>query len=374
MAVVAYEMEGRPTGVGRYLEGLLMGIARLGWGGRCTLFFKGDAFSHPLWEEYGSRFEPYFDGHPEAHPILWEQLRLPQILKCHRFDLLFSPANALPPIRNTPRLVTIHDLSFEHLGEDFGWKERWRRRFLARRAARTATRVLTDSGFGARDLVKSYGVEPTRLGIVPLGLDSKFFTPSTPGADTKILTPLGVRPPYLLLSCTLLPRRRPDLVIAAFAAVAAEDSRLQLVLNGSNALPRPENLDDLIAASGVGDRIVRLGYVPEEALVPLYRGAELTFYVSALEGFGLPPLEALAAGTVAVVSYGQALDDLWPEYPYRCARLDGESVLQVTRTALTNRRARQAVGKEGVERMRKLSWELAAEAFLAEVEHVLAPQ
>lgn len=86
-AVVAYEMEGRPTGVGRYLEGLLTGLAQLGKGGHFTLFFKGEPFSHPLWEEHGDRFEPRFDGRPHAHPILWEQLRLPKLLRRERFDL-----------------------------------------------------------------------------------------------------------------------------------------------------------------------------------------------------------------------------------------------------------------------------------------------
>ena len=390
-AVVAYEMEGRPTGVGRYLEGLLTGLAQLHRGGRFTLFFKGDPFSHRLWEEHGDRFVPHFDGRPAAHPILWEQLRLPrllrqlmgrqlmgrqlmgrQLMERERYNLLFSPANALPPVVPMPSMVTIHDLSFEHLGEEFGWKERWRRRLLARRAARRATRVLTDTCFGARDLEQTYGLDSARLGVVPLGLNEKFFAPGDPTVDANLLAPLGVRPPYLLLSGTLLPRRRPELVIAAFAAVAAENPSLQLVLNGSNALPRPADLDDWIAASGVGERILRLGYVPEEALVPLYRGAEFTFYVSALEGFGLPPLEALAAGTPAVVSHGQALDDLWPEYPYRCSRLDPEAVLAVTRAALADAEARKLVGAEGVRRMRKLNWEQAADAFLTEAGRALS--
>ena len=371
-AVVAYELEGRPTGVGRYLEGLLTGLSELDHGGRYTLFFKGEPFSHPLWERHGDRFTPRFDGRPGAHPILWEQLRLPRLLRAEPFDLLFSPANALPRGVHAPSLVTIHDLSFEHLGNEFRFKERWRRRLLARRAARRATRVLTDCGFGARDLERTYRLDPHRLGVVPLGLDSKFFAPGEPGADAEILAPLGVRPPYLLLCGTLLPRRRPELVISTFRALAEEDPRLQLVLNGSNALPRPADLDAWIAASGVGERIVRLGYVPEEALVPLYRGAELTFYVSTLEGFGLPPLEALAAGTPAVVSHGQALDDLWPEYPYRCRRLDLESVLETTRAVLGDPETSRAVGAEGMKRMRKLTWSRAAEAFLEQVDRALA--
>ena len=368
-AVVAYEMEGRPTGLGRYLEGLLGGLASLD-AGRFSLFFKGDPFDHPLWADGNGVFEAHFDHRPEAHPILWEQLRLPRLLRRGTFDLLFSPANALPPGLKMPSLVTIHDLSFEHLGEEFGWKERWRRRFLARRAARRATRILTDSGAGARDLQATYGLGPQRLGIVPLGLDPKFFDDGNPREDLSRLRALDVKPPYLLFSGTLLPRRHPELLLIAFETLAAEHPDLDLVLNGSNALPDPAAFERRIEASPVAQRIHRLGYVPEDTLVPLYRQAELTFYLSSLEGYGLPPLESLAAGTLAVVSDGLALDDLWPDYAYRCPRLTTEDVIATTRAALEDDH-RGAVSEEGVERMKSLTWERAAQVFLEEMRRVL---
>ena len=81
IAVVAYEMEGERTGVGRYLEGLLWGIARTGDARRWRLYFKGDPFDHPLWATGDGRFEPVFDRRPQARPILWEQLRLPLLLR-----------------------------------------------------------------------------------------------------------------------------------------------------------------------------------------------------------------------------------------------------------------------------------------------------
>ena len=99
----------------------------------------------------------------------------------------------------------------------------------------------------------------------------------------------------------------------------------------------------------------------------LYRRATLSFYLSSYEGYGLPPLESLAAGTPAIVSRGLALDELWPDYPYRALTLDLSGVIRTTRDALAGDAERRRVGREGAERMSRLDWTRAAERFLGEI-------
>ncbi len=382
IAVVAYEMEGSKTGVGRYLEGLLSGIARCDVDWQWQLYFKGEPFSHPLWSarkdgDSGRRFEPVFDRRPRARPILWEQLRLPRLLRRAKPDLVFSPAYSLPPATGAPGMVTVHDLSFELLGEEFPHRERWRRRLLARQAVKRARRVLTDTEEIARDLIRVYGVPYDKIGVVPLGLDAKFFSESADldagsesPADDADLEPYGIRPPYLLHLGSILDRRHLALLIAAFSAVAPEHPELSLVVAGRNRLRQRDDLDRWIAASPAADRITQVGYVREEDLVLLYRRATLSYYLSSYEGYGLPPLESLAAGTPAVVSRGLALDELWPEYPYRTLTLDLSGVVKVTRVALDDDAERQRVGREGADRMSRLDWQRAAELFIAEIRHL----
>ncbi len=375
IAVVAYEMEGTATGVGRYLEGLLGGLAELRRDDTWRLFFKGDPFAHPLWSAPpagGPRFVPVFDRRPRARPILWEQLRLPRLLRRAAADLVFSPGYSLPPRLTVPAVVTLHDLSFEHLPEEFPWKERRRRRLLARRAVRRAHRVLADTGEIARDLQRTYGLEPGKIGVVPLGVDSRRFSAGEEG-DLACLEDLGVRPPYLLYLGSILPRRQLRQVIAAFAAAAPEHPQLRLVVAGPNRLPRPRDLDGWITGSGCGERVVRLEYAPEAALAALYRQATLSFYLSSYEGFGLPPLESLAAATPAVVSAGLALDDVWPDYPYRCASLERGDVTAVVQVALADDDARRAAGREGARRVAGLTWRRAAELLLREIERAVRP-
>lgn len=366
IGIVAYEMEGEKTGVGRYLEGLLSGLSELDARHTYRLFFKGEPFEHVVFED--RRFVPVFDTRPEARPILWEQLRLPRLLRRDELDLVFSPAYALPRGVDVPSMVTVHDLSFERLGSEFDFKERWRRRLLARSAARRAARVLADTGTIARELERAYDLPAEKIGIVPLGVDSKFAArPENDQAANTLRLEHGVLAPYVLFLGSILPRRHVDLVVETFAAVAAEHPELRLVLAGQNRLREPEELERWIGASGQGERITRIEYVDESALVTLYRRAELSFYLSSYEGYGLPPLESLAAGTPAIVGSGLALDDLWPDYPYRCSHLDAETVIDVTRRALADGDARRHLGTDGAGRMAKLTWRRSAELFLAEI-------
>lgn len=365
IGVVAYEMEGARTGVGRYLEGLLTGLAKCGGEHRWHLFFKGDPFAHPLWDE-GDRFVPVFDGRPDARPILWEQTRLPRRLRRAGLDFLFSPAYSLPRGFRGPSMLVVHDLSFERLPEEFDLKERWRRRLLARRSVRRASRVLADTGAVARELAATYELPAEKIGVVPLGVDPGVL--GDPSADARHLALASVERPYLLYLGSVLARRRVDLVIGAFARQAARRPELRLVLAGGNRLRQPRDLERWIAESGHGGRVRQVGYVAEEALGALYRNAELTYYLSEYEGYGLPPLESLAAGTPVVVGPGLALDDLWPDYPYRTPRLELDAVADVTRRALDDVDARRRIGDEGRERMARLTWRRSAELFLEEVE------
>ncbi len=372
IAVVAYEMEGDRTGVGRYLDGLLSGIAETDNADRWLLFFKGEPFDHPLWAPGvggPNRFEPIFDHRPKARPILWEQLRLPKVIRRAQPDLLFSPAYSLPSASGVPAIVTVHDLSFELLGEEFPRKERWRRRLLARRAVRRARRVLADTDEISRDLMRIYKVPFEKLGVVPLGIDTSFFEHPVGDNESARVGSYGIQSPYLLYLGSILDRRHIDLLIRTFGEVAQKHPDLSLVLAGRNRLRHPENLQRWVEASHARDRITVLGYIDEDDLVPLYRQATLSYYLSTYEGYGLPPLESLAAGTPAIVSRGLALDELWPEYPYRAPTLDTGTVTRITATALDETDARQKVERQGTERMAQLTWQRAAEVFLREIKH-----
>ena len=109
----------------------------------------------------------------------------------------------------------------------------------------------------------------------------------------------------------------------------------------------PDIVSDWIESLDLVDRVVELGWVPERDLPALLAGAELSFYLSTYEGYGLPPIESLAAGTPPIVSRGLGLDDLWPDYPFRCDRLEAAEIERVTRLALEDVALRREVAARG---------------------------
>ena len=211
-------------------------------------------------------------------------------------DVHHGPHYTMPERARVPRVVTVHDLTFFDHPE---WHEQSKvivfRRAI-RVAARRADAIVCVSRRTAQRLEELCG--PTgRVFVVPHGVDHERFGPEPPASgmsggtdvvsDDEFLRRLGVRPPYVVFVGTLEPRKAvPDLV-AAFDRVAADHAELSLVLAG-----RPgwgvEAVEQAIGRARYGDRIVRTGYVPDDAVPALLRRAAVAAYPSLEEGFGLP--------------------------------------------------------------------------------------
>lgn len=370
VGVIAAEMEGRSTGVGRYLEGMLGGLERWRHGVRWHLFFQGDLHTVP--QADGSTVIPHFGGHHGSR-VLWEQFRLPKLMARHEIDVIFGPSYSLPLATRRPAAVTIHDLSFELLPEEFEPRERWRRRLLARWSARRATRVFTDTEKMARLVAECYRVPPDRLAVIPLGVDGGQFSARPSDDDGNVLNGLGVRRPYLLWAGTLLERRLPHQILRAFTALRTTWPELQLVVAGANRMRDPQRLQTWIDELAIGDAVRQLGWVEEASLPPLYRGAELGLYVSQHEGFGIPPLECLACGTPVVVSGGLGMDDRWPDYPFRCEEPSTAAIEKTARKILDDRPRATEVLFDGPPVAELFDWEKSSRRLVAELERIVAP-
>jgi glycosyltransferase involved in cell wall biosynthesis len=366
VGVIAAEMERQTTGVGRYVSGLLHGLTRWDHGLEWTLFFQGEPFDHPVFQEgdFGRHFSRF-----SGHPVVWEQWVLPRELRRVSLDLLFAPAYAIPFGVRVPTVVTIHDLSFERYPGDFSRRELWRRRLLARRAARVARRVLADSRHIADELHDVYGVDSRRLGVVPIGIE-RDLQKTAPELQPESF---GVRRPFLLVAGTVLDRRLPLLTLEVFAEVARERPDLQLVFAGANRLRRPHQIDEWIDQLGLGDRVRLVGWIEDPQLATLFSAAELTLYLSTYEGFGIPPLESLAFATPAVVGPGLALDEIWPDYPFRVSEFDRGHVVKMVQRILEAPAEVANVMRSAERVLGRLDWEASSRRLVREFERALEP-
>jgi len=254
-------------------------------------------------------------------------------------DVIHLPAHRGPLLSAAPLVLTLHDLAVLRHPETFN---RWTRnysRLVLPRLARRATRVIAVSDFTAREAVELLGVDKERVRVIPHGVEEP-FTPHGPAAGGD----------YVLAVGTLEPRKNLPRVVLA-AERAAIDVRV-------------------IGAPGWGDvEVDSVGYVDDDELARLYRGAAALVYTSLYEGFGLPVLEAMASGTPVVTSAGTALAELADGAAVLVDPLDVEAIAAGIEEAV---RRRDELRAAGLERARAFTWGAAAKAT-AEVYREAAP-
>ncbi len=322
IAVDARELTAKPTGVGRYLSELL------------TCWSSGPPATRHEWRFFAHQRPALPEGFDRSVDILpgtggtaWEQWQLPRALSRWRPDVLFAPGYTFPLTAPSPTVVTIHDVSFCAHPEWFPAREGLRRRVLTRWSARRAKVVLTVSEFSRDEIVRHVGLPPQKVRVVPHGMTRR------PG---MIRAPImQCREPMILFVGSIFRRRHIDTLLTTFIGSVAgrvPDSRLEIV--GENRTHPPYDLTQLIRASpaAVQSRIALRSYVTDDALDDLYARASVFAFLSEYEGFGLTPLEALAAG-VPPVGTGHAgrSRGLWAGSALRAT--DGRSTVGTCRCA-----------------------------------------
>lgn len=373
IGVDARELLGEATGVGRYL-GELMRRWTMREDRAQRRFLLYTPAPLPCRFEGGAA-EVCVGG--RGNGTWWEQTALARRVRTDRPDVFFAPAYSAPLAPGVPVAVTIHDISFVAHPEWFRPRERWRRRIVTSRTAAAAGVVLTDSQFSREEIASRLGVPSARIRVIPPGVSAM-----AAGAEAA---PGRVREPIALYVGSLFNRRRlPDL-IAAFAqavrrgpaagdaggADAPDAGAASLVIVGADRTWPRQDLAAVAARHGVAGRVDIRHYVAEAELRDLYRRAAVFAFLSEYEGFGLTPLEALAAGVPIVVLdtpvarevYGEAADYV------QAGDIAG------TAAALARRLERPGADPGPLARagavLGRYSWDRAADDTLAAIESVV---
>ena len=289
IAVDARELQGKPTGVGRYLAEILAAWKELPAAHAHEVILLGPDMPSAS-PHVASGLSRKRNGGTR-----WEQLTLPGLVRSARADVLFAPAYTGPLRCPVPMVLTVHDVSFAAHPEWFRWREGLRRRMLTRLSARRASRVLTVSEFSKREIVRGLGIDPARIEVIYSGVTSLTSVGRAQQGSRHIDENL------ILYVGSIFNRRHIPELIDGFARLARRRSDVRLEIVGDNRTTPPIAVEALVQATGVADRIRVRPYVPDEELGSLYTRAGAFAFLSEYEGFGLPPLEALGAGIPIVV-------------------------------------------------------------------------
>lgn len=350
IAVDARELAGRATGVGRYLQRLLQQWALDRVPHAFSLYTPTAQIAAP------PGLEAEIVTLTGSGGTNWEQTTLARALARDRPDLLFAPAYSAPLAVRCPVALAMHDVSFSSHPEWFGWREGARRRLLARLSARKARVVLTGSQFSRDEILRYLGVPASRVQVVRYGLG--MATAASPGTS---------REPLVLYAGTILNRRHVPALISGFALATRQRPDLRLEIVGANRSHPQQDLASLVASLGVGRQVQLRDWVDDAELAALYARASVFAFLSEYEGFGLTPLEALAAGAVPVVLDTPVAREVLDDAAVRVAGPAAETVAPALLDALDPAtRARIAAARPAV--LARYDWKTAAGQTLAALE------
>ncbi len=282
-----------------------------------------------------------------------------------RGRLVYHEPNMIPAPFDAPTIVTVNDLSWHrhpemHPAERVRWIERNLPRALAR-----AARFVAISAFTAGELVSRLGVAPGLVDVVPLAAGAQ-FRPMDEGEAAATLRRYGLRDRgYVFSVSTLEPRKNFDRLLAAHRVLPpALQQRFPLAIAGGGGWGTVLDGDAARGAVASG-RLLLLGRVPDSDLPALYARAAVVAYVSLYEGFGLPVLEAMAAGTPVVASSTTAVGEVARDAAFSVDPLDEAAIAGALRQVLEDEAVAEDLRASGLARAAEYSWARTADLLVA---------
>jgi glycosyltransferase involved in cell wall biosynthesis len=275
---------------------------------------------------------------------------------------LFHGTNYLPPLLvRAPTVLTVHDLTVQLFPETHGALRRLRHAFLPV-MCRRASRIIADSHSTKHDLVEHYDLDAERIDVVHLAASDEFAPVRDEEQRERVRRRYDLPENFVLFVGCLDPRKRLDALIEAHAQLRREGCPFPLVLGGEGAPRHVAELCALAERHGLepGKHLILTGHVANEDLPTLYSLCELFVYPSRYEGFGLPPLEAMACGAPVLVPDNSSFRELYQGTPMLFDLEHTESLTSAMRAALVSRDWRNRMIEEGQKRAALRTWTTVA--------------
>ena len=298
---------------------------------------------------------------PVRHPRLqrlfdhWILVQLRPVLRRHRVDAFYS-INTKFPMATVPSFATVHGVEWYFHPQGFRFLERVKQWLWFQLAVRRSAGIVTFAENTRRDMLRIHPRCDRPMRVVPEGVDPMFRRLAHGERSTALLDRLGISGAFVLSVCSLVPRKNLDGLMRAFALMqSAAPLSYRLVLVGRSGW-RADRLRVLAAQLGIADRVCFAGYLPDADLVQLYNQARLFVYPSKYEGFGLPPLEAMACGVPVVTSDRSATAEVARDAAILIDPDSDQELAAGMQRALTDELLRSRLIAAGLLRSQHYSW------------------
>ncbi|MFZ5918584.1 MAG: glycosyltransferase family 4 protein [Chloroflexota bacterium] len=299
-----------------------------------------------------------------ALAVAWHRLRLPLMVELFvgPVHLFHSPDFTLPPVLGARTLVTVHDLSFLRLPACFPDGLRRYLEAAVPRAVRRAHHVIADSHHTRRDLIQLLDIPAEKISVIHAGVEPRFHPMTGRDALEAVRRRYNLPQRFILSVGTVQPRKNYARLIEAFALSSSHFStgHWDLVIAGGRGWLY-EQLFERVEQLGLKDRVHWVGFVDDADLPALYNLTELFVFPSLYEGFGLPPLEAMACGVPVICSDVSSLPEVAAQAALMVDPLDVEGLAAAMQQGLEDQALRAALVARGLQRAATFTWPQAAE-------------
>lgn len=366
--LLAHTRSFRRAGVSHYIEQLLVHLACLEQPHQYTVYTTRGLGAAAL------GLPAHFAVRPSRLPTInpriripWEQFFAPLLLRYNKADIFHGTLNVVPLVCPIPSVVTIHDLAFIRFPGTFRSYNRTYLDFATRLSVRRSARILAVSEHTKREVVGLLGVDPDRVVVTPNAARAHFRPP-----DPTVLAAFRARhslPEHFVLYVgTLEPRKNLTTLLDAYRQIAPE-RRVPLLIGGGKGwmyTPVFERLEAL----GLRDSVHFVGYIEEEDLPLWYAAATLFVFPSLYEGFGMPPLEAMACGTPVVTSTSSSLPEVVGDAGLMIPPTDADALATAIVRLLNDSALRSELRQRGLQRAQQFAWQTTAARTLAVYNYV----
>jgi glycosyltransferase involved in cell wall biosynthesis len=341
-------------GIGTYIRNLLRQLARLD---RQTEFV---ILSRPEDVATLALLGENFRAIPETsgNYSIAEQIRIPLVLRREGVTLFHAPHYVLPPLVRCKSVVTIHDcihLMFpQYLPNKMALAYA---RTSIRLAARRATRVMTVSESSKRDILRFVDTQPDKIDVIYNAYDERFGVEPREADVVRVRERYQLHDEFVLYAGNVKPHKNLERLIEAFYLVRKSGlDHLKLVLIGDD-ISKYTALRRAVHQHQLHKYVRFLGYLPEETLAVMYRLAGVFVFPSLYEGFGLPPLEAMASGTPVVTSNVSSLPEVAGDAAVLVDPYEPQAIADGITRVLTDETLRGDLRRKGLARAGQFSWE-----------------
>ena len=350
-------------GIGTYLRNLLRHLARIDSQTEFVILCRPE--DRDTLAGLGENFRPVPES--SGNYSIAEQIRIPWALRREGVTLFHAPHYVLPPLVRCKSVVTIHDCI--HLMFPQYLPNRaalWYARASITLAARRATRVMTVSESSKRDILRFVDTRPEKIDVIYNAYDERFAIEPAEEDVARVRERYQLHDPFILYAGNVKPHKNLERLIRAFARVKLQAGRndLRLVLLGDD-VSRYGSLRRTVEEAGVRPDVRFFGFVPPRTLAALYRMASVFAFPSLYEGFGLPPLEAMACGTPVVTSRISSLPEVVGDGALLVDPYSEEEIAGGIARLLDDTQLRRVLIERGLARAASFSWERSVRAIHA---------